>query len=130
MLELPSASDPGFAAAVAAAAGDVGDGTGCFPINENVTDASQITDCHTISQPCQKTRISAILYAFFFNFPFLGLVYFGCIWLAIIVFLITLLVFACRRRQSAVQRAIYDVQDDLNDSDDDGGAFAPSWSRS
>ena len=68
-----------------------------------------------------------IKYSFFFNFSFLGYAYLGCIWIFIAVFLFSLVWFACSRRKSVVQSAIYDVESEIGVDSDEEGSFKPSW---
>lgn len=81
----------------------------------------------TIVEPCIETRLSALLNAFFFNYWFLGMIYYWANWGFLAVFYISLVYCTCKRRRSIYQSMINDVQEELMDSDDDMAAFKPSW---
>jgi len=81
----------------------------------------------TVIMPCTETRLSALLNAFFFNYWFLGMIYYWANWGFLAVFYISLVYCTCKRRRSIYQSMINDVQEELMDSDDDMAAFKPSW---
>lgn len=81
----------------------------------------------TVIMPCVETRLSALLNAFFFNYWFLGMIYYWANWGFLAVFYLSLVYCTCKRRRSIYQSMINDVQEDLMDSDDDMAAFKPSW---
>lgn len=113
--------------------GSVSYGAPCLPRGM----VGQPTNCRRIGGnggevgfgPCTPTRVSTVLNSFFFNFAFLGWVYFGAIWITILVFFVGLIRAACNRRRSRLQSAIYDINDDMNDSDDDYAAASFSWNK-
>jgi LMBR1 domain-containing protein 1 len=81
----------------------------------------------TVIMPCIETRLSALLNAFFFNYWFLGMIYYWANWGFLAVFYISLVYCTCKKRKSIYQSMINDVQEDLLDSDDDMADFKPSW---
>jgi len=90
-------------------------------VNYNFTSCSVIT-------PCVETRLSALLNAFFYNYWFLGMIYYWANWGFLVVFYASLVYCTCKRRRSIYQSMVNDVQTDLIDSDDDDMTpFKPSW---
>eukprot|EP00041_Stephanoeca_diplocostata_P007026 m.97109 g.97109 ORF g.97109 m.97109 type:complete len:699 (+) comp16687_c0_seq1:153-2249(+) len=98
----------------------------------NVSDMRLGTDaCDVNDKPCVQTRVAALLHSFFYNFWFLGAIYYWAMWLSLGVYFVSLIYYTCKNRKSLVQAMINDIQDDLDDSDDDDGApFKPSWGSS
>jgi len=83
--------------------------------------------CQTIISPCVQTRMAALLRNFFYNFWFLGAIYYWANWGFLVFFFLCLVVITCKRRKSLMQAMVNDVQEDVDDSDDDMTPFQPSW---
>jgi len=83
--------------------------------------------CQKIKSPCVQTRMAALLRNFFYNFWFLGAIYYWANWGFMLFFFLCLVVMTCKKRRSLMQAMVNDVQDDVGDSDDDMTPFQPSW---
>jgi LMBR1 domain-containing protein 1 len=83
--------------------------------------------CTQIKDPCVQTRLAALLHTFFYNFWFLGAIYFWSNWGFILVFMLALIYYTCKKRKSLFQAMLNEVNDDMYDSDDDIAPFRPSW---
>lgn len=86
-----------------------------------------ITKCSIVESPCVQTRLAALLRSFFFQFWFLGAIYYWANWGFLLIFFLSLIVITCKRRRSLMQAMINDVNEDVDDSDDDMMPFSPSW---
>lgn len=83
--------------------------------------------CKQYPSPCTQTRLAALLNAFFFNFWFLGAIFYWCNWAIICVFTIAFFYLVCRSRRSIIKSLINEAKEDADDDDDDLVPFNPSW---
>eukprot|EP00040_Diaphanoeca_grandis_P010962 m.56140 g.56140 ORF g.56140 m.56140 type:complete len:720 (-) comp22193_c0_seq2:223-2382(-) len=95
-------------------------------IRELLPDVNGTITCFETVEPCLKTRMSALLQSFFFNFWFFGAIYYWFNWVFILFFFFSLIYYTCKNRKNIVQAMINDVQEDFDDSDDDMAPF--KWS--
>eukprot|EP00039_Didymoeca_costata_P001041 m.49180 g.49180 ORF g.49180 m.49180 type:complete len:688 (+) comp10602_c0_seq1:222-2285(+) len=89
--------------------------------------ADDVISCEQQKGPCVQTRLAALLHTFFFNFWFLGAIYYWANWGFILIYMLAFIYYTCTKRKSLFQAMLNDVNDDMYDSDDDITPFRPSW---
>jgi len=103
-------------------------------LHSNATNTNTSLDlsdmgCGTV-QACVKSRMSALLHAFFYNAWFFGAIYYWANWLFIVVFFLSLAAGVLKKRSASDDLKAKVKEHKTNfDEDDDLVAFNPSWIR-